>query len=95
MAKDIYKTLTLVAQESIWESQQPEKAKWLSNHSAIVTLIENIPHSEDKDQQLEGFKQHLFQFTGSPDLHLTILQSAHSISGFFRYNAALFDADTI
>jgi amino acid adenylation domain-containing protein len=95
LAEDIYKTLTLVAQESIWESQPSEKAKWLSSHSVIVTLIENVPHSEDKDQQLKEFKQHFCQFTGSPDLHLTILQSAHSISGFFRYNAALFDPDTI
>ncbi len=95
LANDICKTLTLVSQESVWKSQPSEKPKWLSNHSVIVTLIENVPDVEDKDQQLEEFKQHLCQFTDSPDLHLTILQSTHSISGFFRYNAALFDPDTI
>ncbi len=95
LVSDIYKTLTAVAQESVLGSHQSEKSKWLSSHSVIATLIENVPQDEDKEQQLEEFKQHFCQFTGSPDLHLTILQSVNSISGFFRYNAALFDSDTI
>ena len=94
LVSDICKTLRLVTQENVWKSQS-EQSKWLSSHSVIVTLVEKTLDVEDRDQPLEELKQHLCQFTNSPDLHLTILQSTSSISGFFRYNAALFDANTI
>lgn len=95
LASDICNTLSLVVQENVCESHQAEKSKRLSSDSVIVTFIENVLHVEDADQPPKEFKQPLDQFADSSDLHLTILRSAHSISGFFRYNAALFDSDTI
>lgn len=67
----------------------------LTDRSALPIAITFIDHFlEDEAHWLAGFPPHS-ESLNNPDLHLLILQQAHTISGILRYNANLFKPDTI
>ncbi|HEY9618636.1 MAG TPA: amino acid adenylation domain-containing protein [Microcoleaceae cyanobacterium] len=67
----------------------------LAPRSPLPISITFINHFlEDETHWLASFLP-TPESTSSPDLHLLILQQAHTISGILRYNANLFKPDTI
>lgn len=86
--------------EQLDHTLQHHPAQLNPNHvseerSPLPIAITFIDHFlEDEAHWFAGFP-HTSESTSNPDLHVLILQQAHTISSVIRYNANLFKPDTI